>query len=146
MDENLLSDEELADLRAQQDTRIAFYQSGGPEFRESCDAIDLLFAHIDATKAKHTAIMQQVVKDAYANGAAVGDFIKEQTDRITELESIMARVAALGVKGPTENLGIAAGRMTYMRDSLRAALKGDLTLLEAVEHMFSESGNANDPD
>lgn len=46
-----------------------------------------LLGHVAALEAEHTATMQQVVKDAYTNGAAVGKFIKEQTDRIEALEA-----------------------------------------------------------
>lgn len=57
-----------------------------------------LVDHIDAIEAEYVATMQQVVKDAYASGAAVGDFIKEQTDRIEALEKTIRKVI-YGVRG-----------------------------------------------
>lgn len=57
-----------------------------------------LLGHVDALEAEHAATMQRVVKDAYTNGAAVGQFIKEQTDRIEALEKTIRKVI-YGVRG-----------------------------------------------
>lgn len=72
----LLSDAELAALRDQQDTRMAFYKTAGPGFRESADTIDLLFGHIDAMQAEFNALVE-----------SADNLIDEKDARIKELET-----------------------------------------------------------
>lgn len=64
-------------------------------------------------------------------------------DDIEQLRDAMRRIAALGVKQVNENLGIAAVRMAFMRCSLEAVLRGDFTMLEIAERVFSDNENMN---
>lgn len=63
---------------------------------------------------------------------------------IKQLRDVMRRIAVLGAKRLDENLGIAAMRMAYMRESLLAALRGDLTVLETAEHLLNDDGDSDE--
>lgn len=137
-DKKKLSEQELAAIR-ERPTTPGYWA----ECQEADNAIFRLLDHIDVIEAEHAALITRAMADADRVGNAYIEFTNQQSAKIGALESIMVRVAALGVMAVGESLGIAAGRMAYMRDSLQAALKGDLTLLEAAEQMFNEPGEAN---
>lgn len=99
--------------------------------------------YLEAQQAQIARMTERLEKEREA-WIDVQRRVQDANDQLRWREDVMERVAALGVKGVDENLGVAAGRMSYMRDSLRAALKGDLSLLEAAERMFSED-KANRP-
>lgn len=111
--------------------------------KDTEDANNIIFAESAWQRAKQleTDVLAQV-SDIEADYCRIQ---LDQTQRIKELESIMLRVAALGVMTIDESPGVGVGRMTYMRESLQAALKGDLSRLEAAEKNFNGDGKANDP-
>lgn len=88
-----LSEQELAHI---QDCREEGYPDPDDDMSRVLAIRDVarLLQHIDVLKAEQAATMQQVVKDAYTNGAAVGAFIKEQTDRIEAMNTVFEEIVA----------------------------------------------------